>query len=47
MWTRRSLLAVHAAAASLLLTSEVLVTDLPEKKNAGGPAMPQMPGGDF
>jgi len=42
----RSALENAASVASLLLTSEVLVTDQPEKKNSG-PAMPQMPGGDF
>jgi chaperonin GroEL len=42
----RSALENAASVASLLLTSEVLVTDIPEKKGAG-PAMPQMPGGDF
>jgi chaperonin GroEL len=42
----RSALQNAASVASLLLTSEVLVTDLPEKKQA--PAMPGgMPGGDF
>jgi chaperonin GroEL len=42
----RSALENAASVASLLLTSEVLITDMPEKKNSG-PAMPQMPGGDF
>jgi chaperonin GroEL len=43
----RSALENAASVASLLLTSEVLVTDLPEKKG-GMPSMPQMPGGgDF
>jgi chaperonin GroEL len=43
----RSALQNAASVASLLLTSEVLVTDLPEKKAApaGMPGMP--PGGDF
>ena len=42
----RSALENAASVASLLLTSEVLVTDQPEKKGSS-PAMPQMPGGDF
>ena len=40
-----------ASVAGLLLTTDVLVTDIPEKKQAGGPAMPGgmggMGGGDF
>jgi chaperonin GroEL len=43
----RSALQNAASVASLLLTTEVLVTDLPEKKN-NAPAMPGgMGGGDF
>jgi len=42
----RTALENAGSVASLLLTSEVLVTDMPEKKNSGS-AMPQMPGGDF
>ena len=43
----RSALQNAASVAGLLLTTEVLVTDLPEKKNAA-PAMPGgMGGGDF
>lgn len=43
----RSALQNAASVSSLLLTSEVLVTDIPEKKNAM-PSMPGgMPGGDF
>jgi chaperonin GroEL len=33
-----------ASVASLLLTTEALITDLPEEK---GPAAPPMPHGDF
>ena len=40
-----------ASVAGLLLTTDVLVTDIPEKKQGGGPAMPGgmggMGGGDF
>ncbi|MCG3205968.1 MAG: 60 kDa chaperonin [Elusimicrobia bacterium] len=44
----RSALQNAASVASLLLTSEVLVTDLPEKKNAAPAGMPPgMGGGDF
>ena len=45
----RTALQNAASVAALLLTAEVLVTDLPEKKAAGGPAgmPPGMPGGDF
>ncbi|MBU1179673.1 chaperonin GroEL [Patescibacteria group bacterium] len=39
----RSALQNAASIASMLLTTEVAVTDLPEKKDA--PQMPQMPGG--
>jgi len=43
----RSALQNAASVAGLLLTTEVLVTDLPEKKNSA-PAMPGgMGGGDF
>lgn len=34
-----------ASAASMLLTTEAAVTDLPEKNPQGGAQMPQMPGG--
>ena len=34
-----------ASIASLLLTTEVLITDVPEKTGAGAPSMPH--GGDF
>jgi chaperonin GroEL len=44
----RSALQNAASVASLLLTSEVLVTDIPEKKSAMPAGMPGgMPGGDF
>ncbi len=44
----RSALQNAASVASLLLTSEVLVTDLPEKKSAAPAGMPPgMGGGDF
>ncbi len=45
----RSALQNAASIASLLLTSEVLVCDLPEKKSGGAPAgmPPGMGGGDF
>jgi len=38
----RSALQNASSIAGLLLTTEVLITDIPEKKNSG-PAMPQMP----
>lgn len=47
----RTALQNAASVASLLLTSEVLVTDIPEKKGGGMPGMPGgmpgMPGGDY
>ena len=44
----RSALQNAASVASLLLTSEVLVTDLPEKKSSMPAGMPPgMGGGDF
>jgi chaperonin GroEL len=36
-----------ASIASLLLTTEALITDLPEEKGAGGGGAPHMPHGDF
>ena len=42
----RSALQNAASVAGLLLTTEALVTDLPEEKGAGGGA-PHMPHGDF
>jgi chaperonin GroEL len=42
----RSALQNAASVASLLLTTEALITDLPEEKLAGGGA-PHMPHGDF
>ena len=39
----RSALQNASSIAGLLLTTEVLITDIPEKKGAGMPAMPQMP----
>jgi chaperonin GroEL len=38
----RSALQNAASVASLMLTTEVMITDLPEEKGAG---MPPMPGG--
>jgi chaperonin GroEL len=43
----RSALQNAASVASLLLTSEVLITDIPEKKPAMPPMGGGMPGGDF
>ncbi len=43
----RSALQNAASVASLLLTSEVLITDLPEKKPAAPAGMPPGMGGDF
>ena len=42
----RSALQNAASVASLLLTTEALITDMPEEKPAGGGA-PHMPHGDF
>lgn len=41
----RTALQNAASIASLLLTTEALITDIPEKEGAGAPAMPPMGGG--
>jgi chaperonin GroEL len=41
----RSALENAASAASMFLTTEVVVSELPEEKGSGAPAMPAMPGG--
>jgi chaperonin GroEL len=41
----RTALQNAASVAGLLLTTEALITEVPEKKKAGGPEMPGGPGG--